>query len=376
MLKSFQFEKDQVCQLVRYEIGWSFEQILDVERLNRPHSPVGVARIRIKQSAGSSQPDSVVLKHKPNGMARDTYSDRRSIALEARLHEALSKAGAPVPEVFWHGAWPHEGAGYMMVMEDVGPIKPDESHERGWTHGQMTAVVKAMAKLHVLGKSLDFSKLRGHAHSDANRSVLEALNSCWIHDLLHFAVDFDATCLSPSDLQTITEVAEAYDNWVRILAPWKTAIHGDVFPGNVALKCRGGDSWDAVLIDLGCCHEGIPQYDMEWLSQRGWNTQVSWYNLQYQHYRALAEHGFCDKADSELWWWGYKVALLQLMLVGHYMLVRLLKRKTPVSRRERTILASSPKPCGPEFVRVCREALHACPFRSGSNASGDFANSG
>jgi len=341
--------------ILNAELGWALNALR--REVIREQSELLVERLQLTSPA-TGVPDSVVAKIVPTRRESTAWALARPGSAESALHAALVAQGAPLARLHWSGEV-LEGTCYAMVLEDLAASSVLFDYQHTWSREELVAVAEAVAGLHAAGARARSSGLVSN-HPYLARSPLQYVDSAWIRGIADRAGRVPLDCQDPSVSDVLRRLADRYDLWMERLAPWQTTIHGDIFWGNVAVRSESKAGCQARLLDLDSMVLGLPQYDVEYLTQRGWQTTVDW-DLVRRHHHAVLRRllpGLVN--DPPLWWWGYRVALVQLMLWWHWVAVGILDRGDQASDRERQWVTRGAL-FGRDFLAVCLGALEEEP---------------
>ena len=342
-------------RILSAELGWALDAVH--REVIREQSELQVERLQLKGRA-TGVPGSVVVKIVPMHREFTAWALARPGSAESALHAALLAQGAPLPHLHWSGQV-LEGACYAMVLEDLAASSALFDHEHTWSCEEMLAVVEAVAGLHAAGVRAGASALMSD-HPCLARSPLQYADSAWISATATRASQPPLNCHDPLVSDVLLRLAERYDLWIQRLSPWQTTIHGDIFWGNVAVRSESKARCQARLLDLDSMVLGLPQYDVEYLTQRGWKTTVDWDLLRSHHHAVLRQLAPGLFNDEALWQWGYRVALVQLMLWWHWVAVGILDRGDQASDDERQWVARGTL-FSRDFLAACLRALEEEP---------------
>jgi hypothetical protein len=337
------------------EMGWAVDSITASEVI-RAQAQVRVDRLRLAARM-SSVPSSIIAKTVPSRGESTPWAAARPGHAEAALHRSLSAKGAPLARLYWAGEI--GGERYAMVFEDLAASAELFDHQHVWSAEDLLAVVDAAAELHAAGLRIGESAL-ALDHPYLTDSPLGYVDSDWIRGIAPRANEHPLNCQDSSVSGVLLELADRYDAWLRRLRPWQTTVHGDIFWGNVAVAHEEGGRSRARLLDLGSAVLGPPQYDIEYLTQRGWDTAADWDSMRRHHRERLLQLVPQLAGDGALWRWGYRVALVQLMLWWHWIAIGILDRGDLASEREKQWVTRG-SPLNPEFISMCRLALDEEP---------------
>lgn len=324
----------------------------------RHQASVLVERIRLSGRDGRLCA-SVVAKVVSIGARFGAWSPNRVPYMDPCLYRALLAAGAPLPDLHWAGELPG-GLHYGQVTEDLAGKACIFDHQHMWSRGELEAIAEAAAEFHAAGLRIGGDDLTSQ-YPWLAASPLRNVNGRWIADLVLHADDPDIQCRDQRTRKVLSRLALRYDRWMERLARWQTTIHGDVFWGNVALQEQGQSHYRATLLDPDSTVLGLPQYDMEYLSQRGWATSVSWEDVRDCHRKAFSHLVAHLSGEDAVWHWGYRIALLQLKLWGLWSVIDIRTRGSQASERE-IEWANRIELFRPDFVEACENALREDPF--------------
>lgn len=325
----------------------------------RHQASVLVERLRFSRHNGRSC-SSVVAKVVLVGARFGAWSPNRVPYMDSDLYRKLCTAGAPLPKLHWAGEMPNRMY-YGQVTEDLGARACLYDHEHVWSQGELEAIAEAVAAFHAAGLRIGGRNLTSR-YPWLAVNPLQQVNGRWIADVVARAEDPTIQCRDQTTLTILSRVACRYDAWIARLAPWQTTIHGDVFWGNVALHEERRGRYEATLLDPDGAILGLPQYDVEYLTQRGWVTSVSWEDVRDYHRKVFSRLAAVLSDENLVWRWGYRVALLQLMLWGHWSVINIRARGCQASERE-IAWAGRMQLFAPDFVKACEDALDDDPFR-------------
>ncbi len=195
-----------LCRILNEDVGWPVARVARLRQLSRKGAPVFVGQATLE--GDSTLPSSVVVKVIPLAPVYGVLSDGRPAEAEALWHSALSKAGAPLPQLFWHGLVADKGR-LLMITEDMDEGRRNKDPEAQWSLGQMEAVMEAIGAFHVAGRSLDHSEIRA-ANPWLRHMSLEAIDGAWIRRLV--ALDRDLGTPIPEEaVSVVLELADRYD---------------------------------------------------------------------------------------------------------------------------------------------------------------------
>lgn len=332
------------------KLGWNVESISDRQVLQISSSS-RVERLRFARR-DLQTPPSVIVKLR----LRQPGACEQFLAIEGEIHAALHEAGAPLPSAYWHGEIGEQPSATMLVLEDLTEWGTMASTERSWKQGQLQAIASAVAKFHAAGRIVKAT------HPYLWRLWLKpfppANLSAWLYAVSQEVPSPPAYWPSIEVADLLARLADRYDGWMAYVAPWQTIVHHDILPCHVAL-CRSKlDGWEARLIDTCAASLGMPQLDLAWsrLSQQWRMKPRDWTTMMLQHFKSL-RHIIPDLAPSEeLWYWGYYLARLQILLMRQRQLLAIAGKGEQASVHERKWLKHGLH-CAALFERIL---VHAC----------------
>jgi hypothetical protein len=242
------------------------------------------------------------------------------------------------------------------VSEDLTTTCSILSEDHEFSLDQLVAIAEAMARFHAAGFCSDVYALTS-AHSCLGKSALNTLDGKWIRKMVERSAD-------PPALDAVRVVGQRYDRWMEHVAKWRTIIHTDIWPSNVALYTDETGAWRAKQIDLDAAELGIPQYDIEWMTMAGFNTGADWDEVRDHHFRSLQclIPGLFD--DEAAWRWGNRFARLQLMLHGTRIAVDRLDRYHRGEKLSDWELSRvrSTKLFDKDFIDACEAVIRSDPW--------------
>ena len=339
------------------QLGWPDFAALQRELLSKPESETVIERLHLGN--GGVPGPSVVVKSVPKDLHRGLASSAAPAHAEAAMHEILLAAGAPLPELLWRG-WDSTGQWHMMVSEDVALRAELGTWGRCWSGGEMNAVMRAVARFHGAGHGL---VRRIEQQCDWVSSAPPCcIDGAWLGRFLSRVPDLTGRSGASGALRPLERVCDRYDFWKKKLRPYETVIHRDIFMGNVAVRRTTRGEVDALILDVEMAVIGLPQLDVAYCSQRGWQTDCDWETLRAVYRRELATLYPAFTCDDAIWQWGYRLALLQLKLWWHVRALPIAEAGAGASEQEQGFLARGGGLCNAEFLENCDAVLQEEPW--------------
>jgi hypothetical protein len=336
-------DDNALLEVLHERLGWQGNSIVRRELLSRLLSQAIVERLRI--SDGQSVPPSIVVKALP----MDYHSEDAAVPLhaEATIHQILLTANAPLPAILWHG-WDSDRLWYLVFFEDVTLRAELGQWDHHWSEEEMNAVMRAIAKFHGAGHGLVREVEKQCRWISARPPV--CIDGTWIQHLLSRVPDLSVRPITSDELRPLERVCERYDIWKKKMQPYDTVAHCDIHTDNVAV--RQPASGEKV---------GSPQFDVEYCSQRDWQTDCRWDNLRERYRHELTT--LCPEfaCEDEIWQWGYRLGLLQLMLWGNFWMLPIAEAGDQAPEDKKARLARSGGLCGDEFLKTCQLVVQEDP---------------
>ncbi|MDX1934875.1 MAG: phosphotransferase [Capsulimonadales bacterium] len=341
--------------LLQSLLQWPIDSIGEINVL-RHHDSIVVSRLKLI-SHDPMVPSSVIVK-----VAPCTRKEAKWGVSETQIR--LFEQHAPLPKTYWSGKMP-DNESWLQIEEDLATTCRLFAYDDTFSVDQMLAVTEAVAKFHVAGIQLGAVTF-ARTCPWIVREPLCSVNGDWVVGLARRARASAVGYGNDRVLRTIEAVGERYDAWLRLLDRWTTIVHGDIFARNVAIGEDKDGKLQGRLLDLDAAMQGLPQYDLEYMTMRDWRTDADWDALK-RHHCETAQRLLPDVFDDEeLWWWGYRLARIQLMLIGTNSFLERqerLSRGEVLSEGERRRIRAIDQLFDNDFVDACQSALREDPVR-------------